>query len=46
MDVPNANTISAMLEAEAIATDTNVPGYDTAKEALEAALNDEENETE
>ncbi|MDO5733506.1 MAG: type II toxin-antitoxin system RelB/DinJ family antitoxin [Eubacteriales bacterium] len=39
---PNLETIAAMLEAEKIAKDPNVPSYATAREAFAAALSEED----
>lgn len=38
LDVPNHETIEAMLEAESISADSDTPYYATAQEAIEAAL--------
>lgn len=38
---PNRETLAAMLEAERIAKDPHITGYNTAHEALVAALNEE-----
>lgn len=41
LDQPNRETIAAMLEAERIANNPNIPGYTTAREAFAAALSEE-----
>lgn len=38
---PNRETIAAMLEAERIAREEKVPGYETAHDAIAAALGEE-----
>lgn len=39
---PNSETLVAMKEAEQIVKDPSVPSYEIAREALEAALSDDE----